>query len=207
MTMLLRIDASSRRHDSHSRSMADYFVERWFAAHPDDEIIVRDLVTQPIPHINADTINGFYTPEIEHDERLKRATALSDELIAELKAADVILINTPMYNFSVPSALKAWIDQVVRIGDTFSYTTEAGFSGLVSDKQAYVITAMGAVFSNASMRPMDFMTPYIQTLLGFIGITNVEIIALEGTSTDAVAFESSQQVAREQITSVLEVLA
>jgi FMN-dependent NADH-azoreductase len=199
MTRILRIDASSRAEDSHSRQFADRFLESWFQIHPNDELVVRDLARHPVPHIAAATIAGFYTPPEAFTDEARLSTALSDELIAELRAADLLLISTPMYNFSLPSALKAWIDQVVRIGHTFSFSPESGFTGLLSGKRAIIVTASGAAFSSEAMRPMNFLAPYLKTLLGFLGFREVEVISLEGTTIDAAALERSQAAAQAQI--------
>jgi FMN-dependent NADH-azoreductase len=199
MSKLLRVDASSRLADSHSRALADQFVERWRKTHPGGEVVIRDLVQEPLPHIANDTISGFYTPKADHDPIMRQATELSDRLIAEIKTADMLLIDTPMYNFSIPSALKAWIDQVVRIGETFAFSPENGFEGLVKGKPAYVITATGAAFSNEALRPMDFLTPYLTALLGFLGITDLHLFTLEGTTVDETAFISSKQDAEQAI--------
>lgn len=199
MTRILRIDASSRTDDSHSRQLASRFLDRWLQTHPDDEVVVRDLVRYPVPHIADTTIAGFYTPAAQFSDDLKQATALSDELITELKAADLVLISTPMYNFALPSALKAWIDHVVRIGHTFSFSPESGFAGLLAGKRAVIATASGAAFSNEAMQPMDFLTPYLRTLLGFLGFQKVDVIAVEGTTIDETAHARSQAAAQAQI--------
>jgi FMN-dependent NADH-azoreductase len=200
MPTLLRIDASSRLNGSHSRELADFFVQHWTQANPQGEVVVRDLVCDPIPHIADTTIAAFYTPKEDLDETLTQATALSDRLIGEVMAADVLLIDTPMYNFSMPSALKAWIDQVVRIGETFSYSPEVGFSGLIEGKQAFIVTATGAEFSNEALRPMDFLTPYLLALLGFLGLNDVQRLSLEGTTTDPEVLERSKLAAHQTIT-------
>lgn len=199
MTRLLRIDASSRTTDSISRHYADLFIENWLQAHPNDKLVVRDLVHTPIPHISAMTISAYYTPPDQMNAEMKSATRLSDELIAELRAADLLLISTAMYNFTLPSALKAWVDQIVRIGHTFSYVPEQGFAGLLQGKRAVIVSASGADFSGEAMRPMDFLTPYLKSLLGFLGFQSVETIALEGTSLDPSAFERSKAAAQDQI--------
>lgn len=199
MTRILRIDASSRTDDSHSRQLASRFLDRWLQTHPDDQLVVRDLVRYPVPHIADTTIAGFYTPAEQFSDDLKQATALSDELIAELKAADLVLISTPMYNFALPSALKAWIDHVVRIGHTFSFSPENGFAGLLANKRAVIATASGAAFSNEAMQPMDFLTPYLRTLLGFLGFQKVDVITVEGTTIDEAAHTRSQAAAQAQI--------
>lgn len=199
MPKLLRIDASSRLNDSHSRNLADRLVKRWALAHPQGEIVLRDLVREPIPHISDETIGAFYTPKTDHTENQRQATALSDTLIAEIQSADLIVLDTPMYNFSLPSALKAWIDQIVRIGETFSFSPDKGFAGLLQDKPVFVITATGAAFSNEALKPMDFLTPYLTTLLSFLGLSNIQVLTLEGTTIDETAFQQSQEAAEKAI--------
>lgn len=202
MSKLLRIDASSRIHDSQSRELADFFVNHWLSNNTDGELIVRDLVANSPPHITDATIAGFYTSKESHSFEYKQATALSDKLIKELMDADALLIDTPMYNFSIPSALKAWIDQIVRIGETFNFSPDSGYEGLVTGKQAYVITASGASFADENMKAMDFMTPYLNTLLGFLGFAEIKYFTVEGTTTDETLFAHSKKLAQQQITSL-----
>ncbi len=199
MSRILRIDASARTEGSYSRRLADHFLARRLDRHPQDEVTVRDLARQPVPHLTQATIDGFFTPAEQMGSELKRAIALSDELIAELMAADLLLISTPMYNFSLPSTLKAWLDHIVRMGRTFHYSPEQGFSGLVQGKQAVIATATGAVFTDAALQPMDFMTPYLKGVLGFIGFEQVAVIAVEGTTVDEAALRRSQTAATAQI--------
>lgn len=202
MSKLLRIDASSRVHDSQSRELADFFVSHWLNNNKDGEVIVRDLASSSIPHILDATIAGFYTPKEGHSTEHKQATALSDKLIKELMDVDVLLIDTPMYNFSIPSALKAWIDQIVRIGETFNFSPDSGFEGLITGTQAYVITASGASFSDENMKALDFMTPYLNTLLGFLGFTEINFFTIEGTTTDKTLFAHSKKLVQQQITNL-----
>lgn len=199
MTRILRVDASSRTRGSHSRELADVFLSRWLKARPDDEVVSRDLVTDPVPHIEDMTIAGYYTPKEEHSEAMKAATALSDQLINELLSADVLLISTPMYNFSVPSVLKAYIDQIVRIGYTFGFDEEKGLYGLIEGKRAVVFTASGAVFSDATLKALNYLEPYLKTVLGFLGIADIEFIAVEGTTTDEAALARSRSAALDRI--------
>ena len=199
MSRLLRIDASAREQGSHSREIADYFQNQWLMRHPDDEVVLRDLVRDPLPHIQEATITGFYTPETELDTKLLDATRLSDQLIGELMASDILLISTPMYNFSIPSSLKAWIDQVVRMGRTFVFYPEKGFQGLVRDKQVIIVTTSGAVFSNETMSAMNFLEPYLRTLLSFLGMTKIDFLAIEGTTMDDATIRRSKELAREKI--------
>ena len=199
MTTLLRIDASTRIEDSHSRALADEVEAAWFKAHPNGDVVVRDLAQQPVALLTNDTINGYYTPPAELTDELRQATALSDDLIAELKSADALLISTPMYNFSVPAVLKAWIDQVVRINHTFSYDPDNGFAGLISNKNAYITTAIGAQFTGTPFEAYDFLRPYMQSLLGFLGFEQVEMFSVESTTTDEQQMRSNRQEAIQQI--------
>ncbi|AUP77939.1 FMN-dependent NADH-azoreductase [Flavivirga eckloniae] len=181
MKTLLRIDCSSRTEGSHSRTLANYFEESWKIANPNGTIIYRDLAKQDLPHIQNNTIEGFYTP-IEHmSPEIKEATALSDELIEELKSADDILISSPLYNLNIPSNLKAYLDQVVRIGYTFNIN-ENGYYGLLEEKSAYLVTVKGGVYKGTFMEPYDFQEPYLRAILGHMGIKTQELFSLEGSS-------------------------
>jgi FMN-dependent NADH-azoreductase len=182
MTQLLRIDASSRNGGSHSRELADAFVAEWRKANPAGRVTVRDVVADPIPHVSDATIAGFYTPETQRDARLKQALAQSDALIAELMAADTILVSAPIYNFTVPSALKAWIDHVSRIGVTFSFDGR-NFEGLVKGKRVYFALAYGLPAEPAT----DMLRPYLQLLFGFLCMTEMNFITVEGTVTEQAA--------------------
>ena len=143
MATLLRIDASARKSESISRALADQVHAQWAKANPNGRIITRDLAKLSLPHITETTIRGFYASEMNTE--LKSATRLSDELIDELLAADEILLSTPMYNFSVPSSLKAYIDQIVRINRTFA-VADGQLQGLVPDKRVYLVLAEGAAY-------------------------------------------------------------
>jgi FMN-dependent NADH-azoreductase len=186
MTTLLRIDASARHDGSYSRQLGDRFVSAWRAKATDTSVITRDIISEPIPHIANETISGYYTPQENMTKDLLAATALSDTLIGELKAADILLITTPMYNFSVPSALKAWIDHIVRINHTFAYDGHS-FTGLITGKPAYVICAYGASgYTNSGpMSAYDLLQGYLGLLLGFLGFTEVHFISVEATTADA----------------------
>ena len=199
---LLRIDASARTTSSVSRTLADAVQHAWQTANPNGRVVLRDLVAQPIPHISQDTITGYYTPADQLTPELQAATALSDELIAELLAADTLLISTPMYNFSIPSALKAYIDQIVRLNHTFA-ADENGLRGLVADRPTFIASAAGAVYTGTNIAGLNFEGPYLTTLLGFLGITSVELLSVEGTTMDPQAMEASLQQAQERIHTLL----
>lgn len=186
MTTLLRIDSSSRTAASQSRALGDYFEKSWQTRDPGMRVVRRDLIAEPIPHIADRTIAGYYTPAEQFTPELRAATALSERLITELQSANVLLLTVPMYNFSIPSALKAWIDQIVRIGYTFSYDG-TNFGGLVKVKQAYVACAYGASgYTNGGpFSPYNFLEPYLNALLGFLGIAEVQFFSVQATTTDA----------------------
>ena len=192
---ILRIDSSSRpspaglpgeSEGSYSRDLADHLVDHLRDQHPDAEVIVRDVAANPVPHIADMTIRGYYTPPEAMTDALRGATRLSDELIAELKAADSVVISAPIYNFAIPSALKAWIDHIVRIGRTFAYE-DGAFSGLVDDKPVYVALSYGAAGygEDGPLQEFDFLKPYLTMILNFIGLNSVEFFAIEATTSDA----------------------
>lgn len=199
MSTLLRIDTSARHEGSHSRKLADLLQHQWQSNHPEGQVVQRDLNQPRIPHIEQKTIEAYYTPAEQKTPAHFKATALSDQLIAEVQAADTLLISTPMYNFSVPSALKAWIDQVVRIGVTFGYDAETGPYGLLQNKTAYIVTASGAPFAGTELASMDHLAPYLKTVLGFIGFNPVEVISFEGTTMDETVFNAAEQQAQQTI--------
>ena len=190
MSTILRIDSSSRSSKpaggaevSFSRALADAVVAKLASERPAVRIVTRDLVADPIGPVADDTIKGYYTPPEAMTPDLQAATAQSDVLIAELKAADAVVISAPIYNFAVPSALKAWIDQIVRIGHTFSYE-DGQFGGLVADKPTYLVLSYGAAgyAPGGPLETLDFLRPYLVSLMNFIGLTSVEVVAVEGTT-------------------------
>ena len=199
---VLRIDVSPRLKGSHSREMADLFQKAWFDARPEDELIVRDLAQDPVPHIQQETIQGFFTPPEQLTPALTKALALSDQLIEELQPADVVILSTPMHNFSLPSVLKAYFDHVIRINRTFK-VGEGGhhgpFVGLLGGKRVYVFTASGAPYTNTALAPTDFLKPLLSTLFDFLGIRHVEFFSVEGTTLDPEAFERTAADVKKRI--------
>lgn len=181
MKTLLRIDCSSRIIGSHSRSLADHFEQKWNSLNPKGTIVYRDLVRFQLPHIQNETIEGFYTPADQMTKEKIKATALSDELIKELQSADEILLSTPLYNLNIPSNLKAYLDQVVRIRHTFTITDQ-GYQGLLKDKKVYIIMVKGGKYKGTPMEKCDFQEPYLKAIFNHIGISTQTIFSLEGTS-------------------------
>ncbi|MEO1072838.1 MAG: NAD(P)H-dependent oxidoreductase [Pseudomonadota bacterium] len=182
----MRVDSSARTEDSLSRRAGDMIVNALISQQPELTVRRRDLAAEEVPHITNETIAGFYTSKAEHSELMREATELSDQLIAELKGAQSVIITAPMYNFGVPSSLKAWIDQIVRINQTFAFDG-AAFQGLVPVKDAYLAIAYGAqgYAENGPMSAMNFAEPYLASLLGFLGIATTKTFSIEGTTGDA----------------------
>jgi FMN-dependent NADH-azoreductase len=182
MSILLKLDSSPMGERSTSRKLTTKFAESWLKTHPGGKVIERDLTTLNLPVVDAFWVGAVYTPESSRTPDQIKALAASDSLIDDLKQADEYVFGVPMHNFSIPSTLKLWIDQIVRAGKTFSYG-ETGPKGLLTGKKATLLLASGGEYGKGSaMASFDFVTPYLQTVLGFIGITDVTIIAASGTA-------------------------
>lgn len=196
MKSLLVINSSVTRDDSVSRVLVDEAVEKLLAAHPGAAVVRRDLGHTPVPHLSVDTLNGVRgTPATDAE---LRARALSDELIAELRAADTIVIGAPMYNFGVATSLRAWFDYVLRAGETFSYS-EAGPKGLLPDKRVIVVESRGGLYSEGPAQAIDFQEPYLRHLLGFIGITDLTFVRAEKIGYGPEARDAAFEHARREI--------
>lgn len=179
LNTILRINASARVEGSVSRQLSQKTVEH-FSEQGSVKLIDRDL-TEALPFVDQDWINANFTPASERNAKQTAKMSLSDSLVAELQAADTIVIGTPIYNFSIPASLKAWVDMVARVGVTFRYT-DKGPEGLLSGKQAIVVLASGGTQMGSEI---DFATPYLRHALKFIGITDVTFIAADGLGTAA----------------------
>lgn len=174
MTTLLLIESSPRGADSISRHMTRSFVTQWRAAHADGAIIERDLMQSALPFVTAPWLQAYFTPAEQQSPAMAEALKLSDELVAELLAADHIVIATPVYNYNVPAVLKAWIDHVVRKGLTLGFDG----SGLLTGKKATVLLASGGVYTEGSpIRERDIASQYLRLILGVIGISDVTFVA------------------------------
>jgi FMN-dependent NADH-azoreductase len=174
---ILRIDASARRSGSVSRELADRIINR---IDPGATVTTRDLA-EGVPLIDEAWIAAAYTPAADRTADQSERLALSDTLVAELRAADTLVIGLPIYNFGVPAAFKAWIDQVARAGVTFEYSPQ-GPKGLLEGKRAIVAVASGGTEAGSEI---DFATGYIRHVLGFIGITDVELVTADRLMLDA----------------------
>jgi FMN-dependent NADH-azoreductase len=181
MPALLKIDSSPMGDRSVSRKLTAEFAKTWIETHPGSTVISRDLTTLDIPIVNGAWVAAAYTPEDARTAEQKKTLAISDLLIAELQKADEYVIGVPMHNFSIPSTLKLWIDQVVRIGKTTAYSA-TGLEGLLKGKRVTLLMASGGVYEQGSGREaFNFVTPYLRTVFGFLGITDVHFIAAGGT--------------------------
>jgi len=194
MTRLLKINTSARSNGNANR-LGDELVEAWVNARPETQVQARDFGREPLPHLSEDEINAFFTPAEARTPEQQELVRTSDELVAELKAADVLVLSVPMYNFGIPSTLKAYFDRVARAGITFKYTSE-GPVGLVTGKKAYVVAARGGLYAGT---PKDTQTTYLREFLGFIGITDVEFIYAEGLNLGDERKAQAEAQARQQI--------
>jgi len=186
---ILHIVSSSRGNASYSNRVASNVVDELVRRDPDATVTVRNVATDPLPHIDDDFVTATRSPNGPQTERQRALLAQSDVLVDELFAADVVVLGAPMINFTIPSTLKAWIDNVARAGRTFSYS-EAGPKGLVTGKQVIIIGARGGVYSEAA-KPLDFQIPYLKSVLGFLGMTEVEVLEVDGTAYGPEAAEKA----------------
>jgi FMN-dependent NADH-azoreductase len=182
MPTLLHINVSPRGNQSISRRLSDAAVEAWKESNPEGRVIERDLAKTPLTFVDLDWIAGAFSPPEYHTESHKKALALSDELVSEVLEADEIILGTPMYNFSIPAALKAWIDHIVRAGKTFRYRADGTPEGLLAGKKMLVIVASGGSYDERSgMSALDHEVPYLRFIFGFMGITDVHVMQAGGT--------------------------
>lgn len=178
MSQLLLVTSSLFGDASLSRQVASEFVDAWRAVRPDTKIVTRDVAAEPVPHLNQDSLIAGATPAEQRSPSQKLAAALGDTLIAEVEASNVIVLAAPMYNFAIPTPLKAWFDHVARAGRTFAYTAE-GPKGLLGGRKVFVVTSRGGVYSEGPFKAYDQQEPYLRTMLAFLGLTDVTFIHAE----------------------------
>ena len=199
MKTLLVVNSSISGANSVSRTLVEDAVVQFVAVHPDAKVIRRDVGSAPIPHLVAETVAGVRgTPQTEAEQRTRR---LSDELIAELRAADTVIIGAPMYNFGVPTGLRAWFDHVLRAGETFAYS-ETGPKGLLSGKRAIVLESRGGLYSEGPAKAIDFQEPYVAQLLRFIGVSDVTFIRAERIGFGPEARDAAIAAAKSEISAL-----
>jgi FMN-dependent NADH-azoreductase len=193
MKTLLQINTSLFSEHGQSSVLAGQFVEKWRRANPGGRVVVRDLATNPVPHLTASRFAAFLANPEERTAEQAAIAAESDHLIEELESADIVVLGLPMYNFGIPSTMKAWIDHVARAGKTFKYT-ENGSVGLLADRKVVIFAARGGQYRDT---PRDTQTAYVSTFLNFIGIRSVEFVYAEGLAMgDAARSESLDAATR-----------
>jgi FMN-dependent NADH-azoreductase len=199
MANILVLNSSVQGGSSVSRVLVEETVRRLLESAPKSNVVRRDLGAAPVPHLTTETLAGVRGIPSNGAERATRA--LSDELIAELRAADTIVIGAPMYNFSIPTGLRAWFDYVLRAGETFSYSA-TGPKGLLGGKRAIVIESRGGLYSEGPAHAIDFQEPYLRQLLGFMGISSVAFIHAEKIGFGPEARELALNEAKAKIVAI-----
>ncbi|OZY42440.1 FMN-dependent NADH-azoreductase [Pseudomonas fragi] len=198
MSNVLIIESSARQQGSFSRQLTRQFISQWQAARPADQVTVRDLALNPVPHLDANLLGGWMKPEAQRSADEQASLKRSDELTDEVLGADVLVLAAPMYNFAIPSTLKAWLDHVLRAGVTFKYT-ETGPQGLLTGKKAYVLTARGGLYAGSTS---DHQEPYLRQVLAFIGIHDVTFIHAEGLNLGGDFQEKGLNQAKARLTAI-----
>lgn len=196
---ILQINSSARTEGSHSTKLANALVERLSATQSQAEVTVRDLGRTPHPMLDETALQALFTPAEQRTPEQAARVALDDALIAEIQLANVVVLGVPMYNFGVPTQLKSWIDAISRAQVTFRYT-EQGPEGLLKGKKVYVVLTRGGLYRNT---PTDTQTPYLKTLFGFLGMTDVQFMYAEGLAMGPEAEQAALESAQQQIEEVV----
>lgn len=199
---LLHIDSSILGKSSVTRELGRAVVDQWRHDRPGVEVVYRDLAVQAPAHLSAAALAARQTPPEQQSPAQREEAELSERLLAEFLAADVIVLGAPMYNFSIPSQLKAWLDRVLVAGQTFKYT-ENGPVGLAGGKQVVIVSARGGVYSQGPAQAMDHQESYLKAALGLAGITDVMVIRAEGVSLGAERREQALATAQAQVHTLL----
>ena len=197
MKTLLHVRSSLFGDHGQSAVLAADFISTWQTRHPGARVIVRDLIATPLPHVDAERFAALTSKPEARTGAQQRIVAESDALIAELHDADEIVLAAPMYNFAIPSQLKSWFDHIARAGITFRYTA-SGAEGLLGGKPVTVIATRGGFYAGT---PADSQTPWLQTMLGFLGLNDVKFVYAEGIAISADHKTEALRKAREQIAS------
>ncbi len=185
MKKILHIISSPRGGASLSIQLGNAIIDKIKAEYPGSTVKEHNLVTKQFPHLEESHITSFFTPAESRTLANIAAVKHSDEAIQEILDADIIVIGAPLYNFSIHSSLKAWIDHIVRAGVTFKYD-ETGAHGLINEKKIYIALSSGGIYSEGPWKPFDFVEPYLKHILGFIGLTDITIFRVEGTNIPGV---------------------
>lgn len=195
MPTLLQLKTSLFSSDGQSSRLTEKFVQSWLQTHPGGTVVTRDLAATQIPHLTAERFQAFLTKPAEHTPEQQAVVAFSDELIAELRAADEIVLGVPTYNFGIPSTLKAYFDHIARAGVTFRYTA-SGAIGLITGKPVHVVAARGGFYAGT---PTDSVTRYVTDFLNFLGLNTIEFVYAEGLAVSTTQKETSILQAEREI--------
>lgn len=198
MATLLHISSSIFGSEGQSSQLADRYLQQWKNSHPDGNVVVRDVIADAVPHLDGARAGAFFTPEENRSAEQQAYVDYSDSLIAELRQADEVVIGLPLYNFSIPSQLKAYFDQLARAGVTFKYT-ENGPVGLIENKPVHLLATRGGIYKDSEA---DTSIPFVKQFLGFIGLSDVRVIYAEGLSMEDHKDASLSQ-ARAEVDSIL----
>jgi len=176
---ILQIISSARGAESYSTRLSQGIIDKLRAAQPDSTVVVRNVATHPFPHLEEAHLQAYFTPAEGRSPEQQEAVRHSDEAIAQVMAADALVIGVPFYNFSIASSLKSWLDHLTRAGITFRYTP-TGPEGLITGKKVYLAVASGGIYSAGPQQSADFATPYLRWMLGFLGLTDITVARAEG---------------------------
>ena len=202
MANLLLVTSSLFGDGSQSQLIAIEFIDRWRETHPSTTVVERDLTADSMPHLSLSTFAASMQPSDSRSATEREAAALADRIIEEVEAANVIVIAAPMYNFSIPSTLKAWIDHVARAGRTFRFGA-AGPEGMLKGKKVFIVTGRGGIYSNGPAKSLDFQEPYLRAVLAFLGLDDVTFIHVEGLKISPEAAAAAIDRAREAIADIV----
>ena len=197
MKTLLKIQTSLFKDLGQSSVLVNQFAESWLARHPEGQVLTRDLAANPVPHLDLARFQAFTAKPEDRTTKQQQVVDYSDTLIEELRSADVIVLGVPMYNFDVPSVLRAYFDHIARAGETFRYTNE-GPEGLLKGKKAYVFITRGGVYGEGHSQ-----SEYVRQFLGFVGLTDVQIVYAEGLAMSDESKTTSLAAAQERISKLL----
>jgi len=185
MKRILHLNSSIQGSQSYSAKLGNAIVQQVQEKYPGSTLEEVDLVKLEVPHLNPDTLRTFFTPEEQLTEDEKNSIRYSNEAVAQLFAADIIVIGAPLYNFTIHTSLKAWIDHITRAGKTFGYGNN-GPIGMVTGKKVYVAMSSGGIFSEGPNKQNDFVAPYLKAFLGFLGMSDLTVIRAEGLKVPGV---------------------
>lgn len=201
---ILHISSSPFGEKSVTRELGQDLIKGLQSKYPSAKFVERDLNAAPLPHISAQHFGAMFTPAEQQSENDKALLAVIDETIAEVMASDILVIEAPMWNFGIPSVLKAWVDHISQAGKTFKYT-ETGPVGLVpAGKKVIVISSRGGIYTNGAAATMDHQESYLKTVLGFLGMGDVEIIRAEGVNLGPDSAAKAKASAHEQIRTLVQ---